>query len=99
MSRNVPSSNAENNASPTRRAAAQVLKVKHVLVCGHDNCGAVKAALTMPSTSSTLTNCWISQIRDVRNANVDDLAGLDLASQISRLGQLNVAKQVRLQLS
>ena len=70
--------------------------MKHVLVCGHENCGAVKAALTMPSSNPMLTNCWISQIRDVRNANVDDLAGLDLASQMTRLVQLNVAKQVRI---
>ena len=70
--------------------------MKHVLVCGHENCGAVKAALTMPSSNPMLTNCWVSQIRDVRNANVDDLAGLDLASQMTRLVQLNVAKQVRI---
>lgn len=72
----------------------QALGVKHVLVCGHENCGAVKAALTMPYTNSMLTNCWISQIRSVRDANTEDLAALEGNEQVSALVELNVKRQV-----
>jgi carbonic anhydrase len=75
-------------------ACAQVLGVKHVLVCGHTNCGAVKAALTLPSSSALLTNCWISQIRDIRNQHVDELVKLPLDEQVAHLVKLNVMKQV-----
>ena len=68
--------------------------MKHVLVCGHTNCGAVKAALTLPSSSALLTNCWISQIRDIRNQHVDELVGLTLDQQVVHLVKLNVMKQV-----
>lgn len=76
------------------RGVLQVLGVKHVLVCGHTNCGAVKAALTLPSSSALLTNCWISQIRDIRNQHVDELVSLPLDKQVAHLVKLNVMKQV-----
>lgn len=71
-----------------------MLGVKHVLVCGHTNCGAVKAALTLPASSTLLASCWISQIRDIRNQNVDELVALPPAEQVTRLVELNVMKQV-----
>ena len=78
----------------TRPPCLQVLGVKHVLVCGHTNCGAVKAALTLPSSSALLTNCWISQIRDIRNQHVDELVSLPLDKQVAHLVRFNVMKQV-----
>ena len=78
----------------TRWPSLQVLGVKHVLVCGHTNCGAVKAALTLPASSTLLASCWISQIRDIRNQNADELVALSPADQVTRLMELNVMKQV-----
>jgi hypothetical protein len=75
-------------------ALVQVLGVKHVLVCGHKNCGAIQAALTLPSSSPLLTNCWIGQIRDIRNQHVDELVDLAPAEQLVHLARLNVTKQV-----
>lgn len=77
-----------------RATRAQALGVKHILVCGHENCGAVKAALTMPYTNSMLTNCWISQIRAVRDANPDELAVIEGNEKVSALVGLNVKRQV-----
>ena len=48
----------------------------------------------MPYTNSMLTNCWISQIRSVRDANTEDLAALEGNEQVSALVELNVKRQV-----
>ena len=42
-------------------------------MCGHYNCGAVKAALQMPGYTRGLVNCWISDIRECRNQHSEDL--------------------------
>ena len=79
-----------------RRPPLQVLGVKHVLVCGHTNCAAVKAALAMPASSTFLASyaCWISQIRDIRNQHAHELVALPPAERVARLVELNVKKQV-----
>ena len=69
--------------------------MKHILVCGHENCGAVKASLTMPMTNSMLTNCWISQIRAVRDEHAKELADIDdVDEKVSALVEMNVKRQV-----
>lgn len=52
-------------------------QVKHIMVCGHYNCGAVKAALQLPSKTPGLVNCWISDIRECRNQHRDELRAVD----------------------
>ncbi|KAK9814570.1 hypothetical protein WJX72_008004 [[Myrmecia] bisecta] len=74
--------------------AVNVLKVKHIIICGHYNCGAVRAALTLPAKTSGLVNLWISDIRDVRNANETQLRELDAHDQLDRLCELNVIRQL-----
>lgn len=46
------------------------------LSAGHYNCGAVRAALSMPSGAQGLVNCWISDIRNCRNAHAAELKAL-----------------------
>lgn len=76
--------------------AVTSLKVKHVMVCGHYGCGAVKAALSLPCKTAGLVNLWINDIRDIRNTNADML--MKLADQPKRqwdtLVELNVVRQV-----
>lgn len=40
-------------------------QVRNIILCGHYGCGAVKAALKMPSKTHNLVNCWISGECDV----------------------------------
>lgn len=74
--------------------AVKSLKVKTVLLCGHYHCGAVKAALQLPSCTPGLVNCWISDIREARNQAAPELAALGSEERVSRLCELNVLRQV-----
>jgi len=69
-------------------------QVKTVLLCGHYHCGAVKAALQLPSCTPGLVNCWISDIREARNQAAPELAALGSEERVSRLCELNVLRQV-----
>ena len=56
--------------------------MKHIIVCGHYGCGAVRAALRLPAETPGLVNCWISDIRECRNQNAGELREQpDLGSQ------------------
>lgn len=76
--------------------AVNVLKVKHIIVSGHYNCGAVKAALTLPAKTQVMVNYWIQGIREVRDEHSDELLAMegDEVGQLNRLCELNVMRQV-----
>ena len=68
------------------------LKVKHIIVCGHYNCGGVKAAMT-PKDMGIL-NPWLRNIRDVyrmHHSELDNIADID--KRYNRLVELNVLEQ------
>ncbi len=44
-----------------------LVQVKHIIICGHYGCGAVKGALSLQAKEKGLVNLWISDIRDTRN--------------------------------
>ncbi|PNW74408.1 hypothetical protein CHLRE_13g607350v5 [Chlamydomonas reinhardtii] len=74
--------------------AVKELKVRNVIVCGHYGCGAVKAAIKMPSKTQNLVNCWISDIRECRNEHRTELMALPTTeAQVDRLCELNVLRQ------
>ncbi len=73
--------------------AVDVLKVKHVIVCGHYGCGGVKAALQ--NRRLGLIDNWLRHIRDVRQQHIDELEAIaDPVARIDRLCELNVQTQV-----
>ena len=73
--------------------AIDVLKVKHIIVCGHYGCGGVHAALTGRRVG--LTDNWLRHVSDVRDKHekyLGDVANVPAATD--RLVELNVAEQV-----
>lgn len=73
--------------------AVEVLKVKHVIVCGHYGCGGVKAALG--NTEYGLVDNWLRHIKDIYIKYQQEIDGLRFEQQrINRLCELNVIEQV-----
>ena len=74
--------------------AVEVLKVKHVIVCGHYGCGGVKAA--MGHAQFGLIDNWLTGIRDVIRIHEAELAGIeDEEARWRRLVEFNVIEQVQ----
>jgi carbonic anhydrase len=74
--------------------AVDVLKVGHVIVCGHYGCGGVRAAYFRSSLG--LIDNWLRHVQDVRDEHDHAIreAG-DEEAEIDRLCELNVVEQVR----
>lgn len=87
-------SHKDPNCMSSLEYAVSVLKVKHVLVCGHYGCGAVRAALTIPCKTQGLVNLWIQDIRDTRDRHVVLLHQLHGEARVDKLVELNTLKQV-----
>ena len=64
--------------------AVNALKVKHVIICGHYNCGAVKASITLSGKTQGLANLWVSDIKDTRNKHAEELGKLSPDDQVTR---------------
>jgi carbonic anhydrase len=73
--------------------AVNVLKVKHVLVCGHYGCGGIKAA--MGNDSVGIIDNWIRHIKDVYRLHKVELDVIeDETERFNRFVELNVIEQV-----
>jgi carbonic anhydrase len=72
--------------------SVEVLKVKHIIVCGHYGCGGVKAA--MEDTDHGLIDNWLRHIKDVGRFNADKLDDLEPGRKLDMLCELNVLEQV-----
>lgn len=72
--------------------AVSVLKVKHVIICGHYECGGVKAA--MESNDLGILNPWLRNIRDVYRMHSNELNAITCDDEkYKRLVELNVREQ------
>ncbi len=73
--------------------AVDVLKVKHIIVCGHYGCGGVRAALFGDRLG--LIDNWLRHIQDVRDKHAALLGAIaDLEARSDKLCELNVIEQV-----
>jgi len=74
--------------------AVSVLKVKHVIVCGHYGCGGVRAA--MDSMSFGFVDSWLRNIKEVYVKYIKELEAIeDIEKRSDRLVELNVIEQAR----
>ena len=73
--------------------AIDILKVKHIIVCGHYGCGGVRASIE--ETPHGLVDNWIRTIRDIYLRNTEIFAKLETdEAKINKLCELNVISQV-----
>ena len=81
------------NALSVIQYAVDGLKVQHIIVVGHSNCGGVRAA--MNNLRLGLVDNWLRHVQDVRDAHEGFLAGLHESLQVNALVELNVLEQAR----
>lgn len=84
--------NADMSVLSVLQFSVEVLKVKHIVVCGHYGCGGVNAA--MGNKSLGLMDNWLREIRDVYRIHSDELNSINNENEkFDRLVELNVIEQ------
>jgi carbonic anhydrase len=81
------------NALSVIQYAVDQLKVQHVIVVGHSNCGGVTAALN--NTRVGLVDNWLRHVQEVRNRHQALLDNLPESLRANTLCELNVLEQAR----
>ncbi len=80
------------NALSVINYAVEYLKVKYIIVCGHYDCGGIKAA--MENLDYGILNPWLRCIRNVYRLHQEELDAIkDLAEKNRRLVELNTYEQ------
>ncbi|MCD6069154.1 MAG: cab [Bacteroidetes bacterium] len=82
------------NALSVIAYAVDVLKVKHIIVCGHYGCGGVRAAMT--NKAHGFVDSWLRHIKEVYTKYKPELEAIeDFDKRADRLTELNVIEQVK----
>ena len=85
--------NTDINLLSVLQYAVEVLKVKHIIVCGHYGCGGVKAAMTQHHFG--IINHWLKNIKDIYRLHRDEIDALPTEDErVNKLTELNVEEQV-----
>ena len=86
-----------SNSSSALEYALCVLEVRHVIVCGHDGCGGVRAALLPENEATPNVNLRIEPLRRLAHFHRKELEGLaTFDARVNRLVELNVQAQLDL---
>ena len=85
--------NADINLLSVLAYAVEVLKVKHIIVCGHYGCGGIRAAMTQHHFG--VINHWIKNIKDIYRLHRDEIDALPTEDErVNKLTELNVEEQI-----
>ncbi|KAJ3186297.1 hypothetical protein HDU85_007737 [Gaertneriomyces sp. JEL0708] len=84
---------ADLNSHSVLQYAVDVLKVRHIIVCGHYGCGGVAAALT--NNQYGLVDHWIRTVKDLYSQHEPTLRYLPEDQKLDRLIELNVVRSVQ----
>ena len=71
--------------------AVEMLKVKHIILCGHYDCGGIIAALE--NKEHGIIDNWLGHIKDIIRFDTEKFKGLNHKEQIDMLCELNVKEQ------
>jgi carbonic anhydrase len=83
------------NSLSVLQYAVDVLKVSHVIVCGHYNCGGIRASLKKQSHGLLMVNKWLKHIKDVYRLHERELSSLPSdIDRVNRLVELNIIEQI-----
>lgn len=89
----LPSVSADLNILSVLTYAVEHLKVKHILVTGHYDCGGIRAAVKKQDYGQVL-DAWLQNIRDVYRLHKEELDAItDEEAKHRRLVELNVVEQ------
>ena len=81
------------NCMSVLQFAVEKLKVRHIIVCGHYDCGGVKAVLD--GSQDGLVEHWLTPVRDLCRDHAAELAALASdQARVDRVCEMNVAAQV-----
>ena len=81
------------NVMSSVQYAVGVLEVPHIIVCGHYDCGGIRASMVNRDHSPPLEN-WLRNIRDVYRLHRKELDAItDMELRHRRLVELNVVEQ------
>ncbi len=85
--------NSDINLLSVLQYAVEVLKVKHIIVCGHYGCGGIKAA--MGQHHFGIINYWLKNIKDIYRLHREEVDSLPTEEKrTDRLVEINVKEQV-----
>lgn len=85
---------SDMNCLSVLQYAIDILKVKHIIVCGHYGCGGINAAMNKQRVG--FVDNWLRNIKDVYALHRDEIEIIaDESERLNRLCELNVVEQVR----
>ena len=84
------------NSLSVLQYAVDVLKVSHIIICGHYNCGSIQSAMFKQRHELALVNKWLKPVRDLQRLHACELEALaDPTERLRYLVELNLAEQIR----
>ncbi|MDE0956334.1 MAG: carbonate dehydratase [Pseudomonadales bacterium] len=81
------------NCQSVIQYAVEVLKVEHIIVCGHYGCGGIKVALE--NTNAGISDYWLRSVKDIFLRHREDLQEFhNEEARLNRMCEINVVEQV-----